>query len=559
MGLELPAPMSNQNVDPHIGSLVAGRYRIIKPLGEGGMGQVYLAEHEAIEKKVALKVLRPEYSRKEDIITRFQQEAISASRIKHPNVLDVFDFGRLDTGEAFLAMEFLEGHDLADEVAKVGTLHPSRALPIALQICRALAAAHARGVVHRDMKPDNVFLQRTGDDEIVKIVDFGIAQLRTTDEAAKSQPTRRRLTKTGMIFGTPEYMAPEQAGGRHADLRVDVYAVGVILYEMFTGSVPFTGDSFMAVLTATVSQPPPAMRTMNPELAISPELELVVMRTLEKNPGDRFATMNDLANALVSTPEGAPFARPGLGLLGESRVSTFPQAGIPTAAQFGQNSDTSLTAVTPPTALSPGGGGTAAIGTPGGATSGKTTPLSGQSSTVGPSTSPSVGLIGGSLAAVVVALGGGGYFLFGRGAHPPEAASPVSVMVAEPPHPAASAPAVVASVSAAPEPVVALAPLPSNDVKLHVVTEPPGAIVSKDGFQACTSTPCDVTVARNEGVDIQAHKGGLRGTAKILAQADQTVTIVLAAPVASSHKSNSGPQMCEVEVDGLKILRPCAK
>src|SRR5688572_17519349 len=185
--------------DPLVGSVVAGRYKVIKLLGEGGMGAVYLAEHFAIEKKVALKVLHPEYATKGDIVTRFQQEAISASRIKHPNVLEVFDFGQLDSGAFFLAMEFLEGNDLADEIQKHRVLDPVSGLRYALQICRALAAAHAKGVVHRDMKPENVFLQRTADGEdIVKIVDFGIAQLRTNEEAAAGAK-QRRLTRTGMI------------------------------------------------------------------------------------------------------------------------------------------------------------------------------------------------------------------------------------------------------------------------------------------------------------------------------------------------------------------------
>src|SRR5262245_13931760 len=214
--------MSDDSQDPLIGTTVAGRYKVIKPLGEGGMGQVYLAEHVAIEKRIALKVLHAEYAHKGDIVARFQQEAISASRIKHPNVLDVFDFGQLDNGCFYLAMEFLEGNDLAGEIQRAKVLDPVRGLRVALQICRALAAAHNKGVVHRDMKPENVFLQHTGDgEEIVKIVDFGIAQLRTNEEAAAAS-TKRRLTRTGMIFGTPEYMAPEQAAGKKTDLRSDV-------------------------------------------------------------------------------------------------------------------------------------------------------------------------------------------------------------------------------------------------------------------------------------------------------------------------------------------------
>src|SRR6187399_2173815 len=264
----------SESEDPLLGTTVAGRYRVIKPLGEGGMGQVYLAEHIAIEKRIALKVLHAEYAHKGDIVARFQQEAISASRIKHPNVLEVFDFGQLENGCFYLAMEYLEGNDLADELQRARVLTAPRALPIAMQICRALAAAHAKGVVHRDMKPENVFLQRTADgEEIVKIVDFGIAQLRSKDTEV-AQP-KRRLTRTGMIFGTPEYMAPEQAGGKHADPRSDIYSVGIIMYEMFTGAVPFTGDTFLGVLAKHLNDTAPPMSAVYPELGISTELQLV--------------------------------------------------------------------------------------------------------------------------------------------------------------------------------------------------------------------------------------------------------------------------------------------
>src|SRR6187551_1886243 len=291
--------------DPLLGTTVAGRYKVLQLLGEGGMGQVYLAEHVAIEKRVALKVLRAEYASKGEIVTRFQQEAISASRIKHPNALDVFDFGQLENGCFYLAMEYLEGNDLADELQRARVLTPPRALPIAMQICRPLSAAHAKGVVHRDMKPENVFLQRTGDgEEIVKIVDFGIAQLKPSNEEAAATASHRRLTRTGMIFGTPEYMAPEQASGKHADLRCDVYAVGIILFELFTGAVPFTGETFLGVLTKHLNEVAPSMRAVYPDLQISTELEGVVSRALAKDPLQRFQTMNELAAALAATPEG---------------------------------------------------------------------------------------------------------------------------------------------------------------------------------------------------------------------------------------------------------------
>ncbi len=330
--------------DPLIGTLVAGRYRVLKPLGEGGMGQVYLAVHEAIEKQVAVKVLRREYSEKPDIVARFQQEAVSASRIKHPNVLNVFDFGQLDNGCFFLAMEFLEGNDLADELTRHRLIDPQRGVRIALQICRALAAAHSRGVVHRDMKPENVFLQRFGDgEEIIKIVDFGIAQLRSTEEAAASQPKRRRLTRTGMIFGTPEYMAPEQAAGKNADLRVDVYATGIILYEMFTGAVPFTGETFMAVLAAHLNEPTPPMTSLCPDLQISTEMQQVILRALLKDPDQRFQSMGELSSAIIATPEGSSIGR--MGSIPDAPAQQFAAAGAamnaspvasgtPTSAQF---------------------------------------------------------------------------------------------------------------------------------------------------------------------------------------------------------------------------------
>jgi serine/threonine protein kinase len=580
------------------------------------MGQVYLAEHEAIEKKIALKVLRPEFSRKEDIVSRFQQEAISASRIKHPNVLEVFDFGRLDGGEAFLAMEFLEGHDLADELSRTGVLDPSRALPIALQICRALAAAHARGVVHRDMKPDNVFLQRTVDGEMVKIVDFGIAQLRSTEEAAQSEPRRRRLTKTGMIFGTPEYMAPEQAGGRGTDHRVDVYAVGVMLYEMFSGAVPFTGDSFIAVLSAAVHEPPPLLTAVNPELRISAGLQEVIMRALAKRPSDRFSSMNEMATAILATPEGSAFGRL---LLGPSAFPSVPPAGGPavTAPQFGApvhtvvvNDPTAVTLMSPvetvgigtpqtvvaleaqgtsvavpaPQTLASADAGSHAedLGTPrtlvvpggvGDAVAADrvppTAPLPASAAEVRRAVTSAPVETGTSRTALFVVgaiavLGLGGYLIVSRGlaedapAEPKEAPS----LVALAPEPAATTPQlsttlVAASASAPSSSVDSVAESP-REVKLHIVTEPPGAVLLKAGFQVCDATPCDIVVARNDPIELEARKGNLKGAARILAQHAQAVTIAMVGPQ-PKPKPPSGPRMCEVEVQGLKILRPCAQ
>ncbi|MCA9631940.1 MAG: protein kinase [Myxococcales bacterium] len=596
---------ADQNpTDPLIDTLIAGRYRVVKRLGEGGMGEVYLAMHEAIEKKVALKVLRPEYSAKADIVTRFQQEAISASRIKHPNVLEIFDFGQLDSGAFYLAMEFLEGHDLADELQRVVVLGPQDGIRIALQICRALSAAHGKGVVHRDMKPENVFLQRVADgEEIVKIVDFGIAQLRTNEEAEKQQPTRRRLTKTGMIFGTPEYMSPEQAAGKKADQRVDIYATGIILYEMFTGAVPFTGETFMAVLAAHLNDDPPPMRMIAPDLQISQELEQVIMRALAKKPEERFQSMNEMAQALLATPEGM-----GAGPVTRQLMASDPQLSM--AAGHGYNPNQSVGAVTghqfntpgpqtsaqfapghptpnplgqdgnrgsmnPPTAVSPGHpplpqGNIPPMPQPHAPNYGQPpaqaitigsvedpneadrisrahTYLEATGPTRAPEKKSKLGLVIGALVILLGAAGAAVFVIRAQAGDSP-AAEP-SESVAQLPSPP-SAPAPQPSASAPPEPTE------PKKFTLTITTEPEGAVLKKGDFQVCPKTPCDIVADPEEQLELSASKGALKGSEKVLAQKDgQSVVIKLKAPVV--QRQPAAPRMCEVEVDGLKILRPC--
>jgi eukaryotic-like serine/threonine-protein kinase len=543
--------------DPLLGATVAGRYKVIKLLGEGGMGQVYLAEHSAIEKRIALKVLRAEYAHKGEIVTRFQQEAISASRIKHPNVLDVFDFGQLENGCFYLAMEFLDGNDLADELQRSRVLTAPRALPIAMQICRALAAAHAKGVVHRDMKPENVFLQRTADgEEIVKIVDFGIAQLKPSNEEAAKVSSHRRLTRTGMIFGTPEYMAPEQASGKHADLRCDIYAVGIILYELFTGAVPFTGETFLGVLTKHLNEMPPAMRAVYPDLQISPELEGVVQRALAKDPTHRFQTMTELAQALASTPEGqyAGVRGPYSQVAGDQRGSFVPPPNpSPTAAQFVGNSSSPPMAQGPGVVLTDAARAAVTMHRQDTAESARAeTQLGGEVGTRPPSKSSGAGAVVLALLGVL-AVGGGAAAFFLRG--PAQPAEPSA-------HAKAPEPPGTVSVAAElpPAPSVAVpppsAPAVPTSVKLEIVTDPPGASLTKGGFQVCEATPCEVTAGMNEPLELLAEKGALKGKAKVLAQKDQKVTVKLVAPVAAPVVKPAKPQ-CEVMVGDLKILRDC--
>jgi tRNA A-37 threonylcarbamoyl transferase component Bud32 len=306
------------------GQLIAGRYRATRLLGEGGMGVVYAAVDERLEKPVAIKVLKEEYARRADVVARFTQEAKSAAKIKHENVLQVTDHGKSAEGLHYIAMELLNGTDLADVLQRDGTVSVERGLELATQVCRALAAAHEQGVVHRDLKPENVFLVRDSNGrEVVKIVDFGIAQLKDgTGDGGK------KLTRTGMIFGTPEYMSPEQASGKPIDHRVDVYAVGVILYEMFAGRVPFVGDTFMGVLTQHMFEQPPPLAHVNPQCAASPELEAVIFKALAKDPAQRYASMSALAEELNrlrsgQRPEAPPpvYAGRASGVAVEGRAS----------------------------------------------------------------------------------------------------------------------------------------------------------------------------------------------------------------------------------------------
>jgi eukaryotic-like serine/threonine-protein kinase len=549
--------------DPLVGTVVAGRYKVIKLLGEGGMGAVYLAEHSAIEKQLALKVLHPEYATKGDIVTRFQQEAISASRIKHPNVLEVFDFGQLDDGSFFLAMEFLEGNDLADEIQRHRVLDAARGLRYALQICRALAAAHQKGVVHRDLKPENVFLQRTSDGEdIVKIVDFGIAQLRSKEEAAAGEKPRR-LTRTGMIFGTPEYMSPEQAAGRHADLRADIYAVGIILYEMFTGAVPFTGETFLAVLAKHLNEAPPAMTAVYPELELSEAFQAVIYRALEKNPDARFQTMTELSQALQATPEGRGVYVGGRDVLSTSRTEYREYhdvaTGAFTAPEFRERDAASRAPTAPGVTLSqPLGAAAVSVPDASGAHGTASTRASNgtaDAGTVAPSSSRSAVVLG----AVALALAaGGGFFFLTRGKAEPAAAVEPETRAVVPPAVSAPAPVVPLGSVATAEPTASVAA--ATVVRLAVSTEPPGATVLKDGFQVCDTTPCEVTATPNETLELEASKGPLKGKAKVLAQRDQNVTIKLAGAAAGAKVSGKSPKaerLCELEVDGIKILRPC--
>ncbi|HEU4735299.1 MAG TPA: protein kinase [Kofleriaceae bacterium] len=287
-----------------------GNYLVTQKLGEGGMGSVYLAEHPTIGKKVALKVLHSEFSTNQEVAARFFHEAKAVNDIGHPNIVDIVDFGILQAGAGreqlvYFIMEYLAGHTLSQLIRSEAPLPPERALTIALQVADALSASHRCGIVHRDLKPDNIILlQRGRERDFVKLLDFGIAKL-TGDAAMGSHRTR-----TGIVMGTPAYMSPEQCEGRGTvDLRTDVYALGIVIYEMLTGRVPFLGDGYGEVLVQHLTQRPTPVSQFR---MLPPHVEVVVMKALEKRADMRYPTMEEFMRAM-SDPVGYVEAHGGAG------------------------------------------------------------------------------------------------------------------------------------------------------------------------------------------------------------------------------------------------------
>jgi tRNA A-37 threonylcarbamoyl transferase component Bud32 len=276
-----------------------GNYRITKLLGEGGMGAVYLAEHPQIARKAAVKVLHAELARDEEFVQRFFNEARAATTIRHPGIVEIFDFGLLPSGATYILMEFLEGRSLSARLRDGGAVPIAEAVELARQAASALGAAHAHGIVHRDLKPDNLFLvpdDRIPDREQVKVLDFGIAKVAVQQGGSGSVRTR-----TGAVMGTPLYMSPEQCRGtQEVDLRTDIYALGAILYEMLCGRRPFVSEGQGELLHMHIAVPPPPPRTHNP--GIPRELEAIVLKTLEKDPARRQQSMAELEQALRGSP-----------------------------------------------------------------------------------------------------------------------------------------------------------------------------------------------------------------------------------------------------------------
>ena len=274
--------------EKYIGTVINDRYKILEIVGTGGMGSVYLAEHEILRKKVAIKILHYEQSRRKDTVERFKREAIAASNIGQDNIVDVTDFGYTEEGNAYFVMEYVEGRSLADVIKEKHVLPLEFAVSVASQIAIALYAAHGKGIIHRDLKPENILLTtKDGNYPFVKIVDFGISKILQDD--VKPDERLRTLTKSGAIFGTPEYMSPEQAAGNSVEPASDIYSLGVIMYEMLTGRLPFFDDNYMKILHKHQYEFPELPSSVNPD--IQPDVNAVIMKCLEKKPFNRYGTM----------------------------------------------------------------------------------------------------------------------------------------------------------------------------------------------------------------------------------------------------------------------------
>lgn len=326
--------------DPLIGQVLAGKYRIDDKIDEGGMGCVYRATHVLMEKVIAVKVLHPALAADDKIVQRFTREAKAASRISHPHAINVTDFGESENGIVYLVMEYLRGRTLKDVVRADGPMPLARTVEIVRQVAGALEAAHNEGVVHRDLKSDNIMLEEATGGDWAKVLDFGIAKIQQTERSIHE--TDPGLTAPNLIIGTPQYMSPEQCSQASAiDARSDVYSFGVIVYELLAGHVPFTGDSPTAIMMKHIQEPPPSILEERADLPA--EVGRVIARALAKKPEDRFQSAGELSAALASAAEGAQLGAvaAGAAVLDTERIGspTSPNEPARTTVVAGDEDD----------------------------------------------------------------------------------------------------------------------------------------------------------------------------------------------------------------------------
>jgi serine/threonine protein kinase len=325
--------------DPFIGrDILNGEFRILEKIGTGGMGSVYKANQTAMNRPVAVKILHPKLTNRKDLVSRFRREAKAMSHLSHPNTVRVLLYGELEDGSLYIVMEYLEGKNLNQTVRSEGAMPVERALPILIQVCEALEEAHRAGIVHRDMKPENVFLcTQGGMKDFPKVLDFGLAKVTERE----MRPGSIMLTQEGMVFGTPEFMSPEQAQGRTLTPASDIYSLAVILYELLTGKLPFDARTPIEFLQLHVTARPVPLNDRMPGKSFDPGLADVIARALSKKPEDRYESGGQFAAALrpfvpgfqmytaAPSVQGAPTATPGtLGAGSNSALTPARKSGV---------------------------------------------------------------------------------------------------------------------------------------------------------------------------------------------------------------------------------------
>ncbi|NMO23362.1 protein kinase [Pyxidicoccus fallax] len=322
-----PEAPAGSGADPLIGRTLNGRFSILEPLGVGGMGKVYRALQTPLERVVALKVLNPNFPSSKDpgFQKRFLREASLTSKLRHPNTVTVIDYGQTDDGIYYIAMEYLEGRTLAQVLGQVGPLTWQRTVSVAQQICRSLREAHSLGIVHRDLKPANIMLLNEQDQDLVKVLDFGLVKSVAAPQEGQISP---EITQNGTFLGSPQYMAPEQARNV-TDARSDVYSLGVVMFQMLMGRPPFIARDHIELIFAHYKEAPPTFQQVRPDINVPPEIEAVVRRCLEKDPARRFQTMDEVLEGLREASMAAGgnsgiFKRPG----GATTTGPYPSPAL---------------------------------------------------------------------------------------------------------------------------------------------------------------------------------------------------------------------------------------
>jgi serine/threonine-protein kinase len=512
--------------DALIGRVINDRFKINALIARGGMGKVYRAEQAPLGRVCAIKVLNPNYAGEHDpeFHKRFFLEASIASKLTHPNTVTIFDYGRTEDDIYYMAMEYLEGHTLHRAIREAGHFPEERAAHVARQICRALREAHSLGVIHRDLKPANIFLVEHGDEtDFVKVLDFGLVK-------NVSENKGEDLTQTGLFMGSPKYMAPEQIRGDRVDARTDIYALGIIMYEMITGKVPFDRPNSVNILMAHVNEEAPPMRQMNPAIHLSPAIEETVGRCMAKDPDQRFRSMDEVLAALKRVGGAALTATISGAGTGEYRTLSGSGSG----PQMMQNGAAASGSGPNPAFLSPSGSDPGSIPSPLSVPSDSPAagaPLVSQP----PGKSGSKGTLVAAVVSALALAGVVGYVAL-RPSKPASGTGPTpssATMASDPATPPTPAPT-----AAAPDTTpTAAAPAAPIMVKLRINTDPDGASVREDGVENCSSTPCDIVYKGPDADPAKDHhllitRNGYRNESRTVKIGDSPVTVKLtAAPV----------------------------